>query len=516
MTEAKPNGALERHWADAIAAEVTRSREDHHVSTGISPSGEIHVGNLREVMTGEILTRAIRDAGKTAALHYFADDFDPLRRVYPFLDKATFEPHLGKPISRIPCPCSGHPSYSEHFLAPFLASLPRLGIHLEVFRSSQVYGSGRMVPLIVRALEQRDRIATILEEVTGRETPPDWSPFQVVCAGCGRMTQARVRGFSAADETVDYSCGCGSEGAVPMAGGGKLQWRIDWPARWTLLEVTVEPFGKDHASRGGSYDAGVRIIREVFGAAPPHPVPYEWINLRGRGDMSSSKGNVVAIAEVLDAVPPEVMRYLIARARPMKTISFDPGRPLLSLVDEYEALEEKGTAPRLVELCRVEEFHPVGVPFRHLVNVWQMATGDFDQAVRILERGGYRVDDREALRQRFDQARAWLDRFAPDEEKFSLQPTLPAAAAKLTTAQKKFLSLLADRLEAGMDGVGIHRLIYDLKDAAGLGGPGEAFRAIYLALLGKNSGPRAGWFLSILETEFVRARFREAAAAPPA
>jgi lysyl-tRNA synthetase class 1 len=497
VTGKTPAGSAETHWADTIAAELTRARGDHHLSTGISPSGEIHVGNLREVMTGDILTRAIRDAGKTAALHYFADDFDPLRRVYPFLDKKAFEPHLGKPISRIPCPCSGHPSYSEHFLEPFLASLPRLGIDLEVFRSSQVYGSGRMVPLIIKALEQRDRLATILEEITGRETVPGWSPFQVVCTGCGRMTQAKVRGFSAADETVDYSCGCGSEGSVPMAGGGKLQWRIDWPARWTLLEVTVEPFGKDHASRGGSYDAGVRIIREVFGAEPPHPVPYEWINLRGRGDMSSSKGNVVAIAEVLDAVPPEVMRYLIARARPMKTIS----------------LEEKGTAPRIIELCRVEGFRPVGVPFRHLVSVLQMAAGNFGQAVRILERGGHRVDDRDGLRQRFDQARVWLDRFAPDEEKFSIQETLPATAANLTAAQKKFLSLFADRLTPEMDGEGIHRLIYELKDEAGLEGPREAFQAIYLVLLDKRSGPRAGWFLSILETDFVRTRFREAAAA---
>lgn len=502
-----------QHWADRIAERVAPIRNSHTISTGISPSGEIHVGNLREVLTGELLTRAIRDAGKPAALHYFADDFDPLRRVYPFLEKSTYEPLLGKPICAIPCPCSRHTSYSEHFLEPFLRSLPRLGIHLEVLRSSELYAAGRMNRLIVQALQARDRIAAILAEQTGKEVSPEWSPFQVICTGCGKMTRARVTGFSEERERIDYACECGSKGTVPMAGGGKLQWRVDWPARWKLLGVTVEPFGKDHASRGGSFDTGVRIIRDVFQGQPPEGVPYEWINLRGRGDMSSSKGNVVAIAQILEALPAEAMRFLIVRARPMKTISFDPGRPLLSLVDEFEALEATGISPRVVELCRVEGYRRVGIPFRHLVSVIQMAAGDFLQAEKILERGGYRADDQEALQERLRQAQQWLERFAPEEEKFSLRMTLPPETAELDAAQREVLRLLADRLEGGMTGESIHKLIYVVREAAGMESPKQAFQAIYLALLGQQSGPRAGWFLAFLEIDFVKKRFRAAAAA---
>lgn len=500
------------HWVDRIAARVAPISNSHIISTGISPSGEIHVGNLREVLTGELLARALRDAGKAAALHYFADDFDPLRRVYPFLDASIYEPLIGKPICSIPCPCSEHASYSEHFLEPFLRSLPRLGIHLEVLRSSELYAAGRMNRLIVQALQGRDRIAAILAEQTGKEVAPEWSPFQVVCAGCGKMTGGRVTGFSEEGKTVDYACECGSKGTVPMAGGGKLQWRVDWPARWKLLGVTVEPFGKDHASRGGSFDTGVRIIREVFEGEPPEGVPYEWINLRGRGDMSSSKGNVVAIAEVLEALPAEAMRFLIVRARPLKTISFDPGRPLLSLVDEFEALEAKGSSPRVVELCKVEGYRRVGIPFRHLVSVIQMAAGDFPQAEKILERGGYRAADREALQERLGQAQQWLERFAPEEEKFSIRETLPPEAAGLDAAQRNVLRLLADRLEKGMTGESIHQLIYEVREAAGMESPKQIFQAIYLAILGQPSGPRAGWFLAFLEIAFVKKRFLKAAA----
>ena len=39
----------------------------------------------------------------------------------------------------------------------------------------------------------------------------------------------------------------------------------------------------------------------------------------------------------------------------------------------------------------------------------------------------------------------------------------------------------------------------------------ELFQAIYLALLGKPRGPRAGWFVAALGAECCAARFREAA-----
>jgi lysyl-tRNA synthetase class 1 len=39
--------------------------------------------------------------------------------------------------------------------------------------------------------------------------------------------------------------------------------------------------------------------------------------------------------------------------------------------------------------------------------------------------------------------------------------------------------------------------------------PQEAFSAIYLSFLGKESGPQAGWLLASLEHEFVVTRLTE-------
>ena len=62
-----------------------------------------------------------------------------------------------------------------------------------------------------------------------------------------------------------------------------------------------------------------------------------------------------------------------------------------------------------------------------------------------------------------------------------------------------------------LDGEAIHALVYSLAREVPGAKPAELFQAIYLALLGKPRGPRAGWFVAALGAEFSAARFCEAA-----
>lgn len=500
-----------QHWADAVASEVAAGGRAPVISTGISPSGEIHIGNMREVLTADAVYRALNDLGVATGFHFVADNFDPLRKVSPFLDRETYAPLVGRPLSEIPCPCGEHESYAAHFLEPFLESLGKLHVHVDVVRADELYKSGRMNQRIVTALQRRDVIVAILKELTGKDMGDDWSPFVPMCNACGRMNGTRVTGFDGGQETVDFTCKCGAAGTLPMAGGGKLQWRIDWPARWLTLGVTVEPFGKDHSTRGGSYDTGIRIAREVFEYEPPHPIPYEWISLKGQGDMSSSKGNVLSIGHMLKVVPPEVLRYMVMRAKPVKTIKFDPGRPLAQLVDQVDDATAKGRDERAMELSRAAGFEPVGVPYKHLVMVAQVARFDLDRVMEILERTGYPGVSRTAVADRLEYASQWLAEFAPEEEKYTVQERLPEEAAGLTEDQRRFLSLLAAGLNDGMEGAAIHDLIYHVSEQFEGTPPAELFQAIYLSLLGKARGPRAGSFIAILGPGFCKGRFAEAA-----
>jgi len=499
-----------RHWADRVAREAAEKSSKHLISTGITPSGDIHIGNMREILTGDAIFRALSDRGVECRFNYIADNFDPLRRVYPFLDAAVFEPCVGKPLCRIPCPCGEHTNYSEHFLLPFIEALERLGVQVEVIRAEDEYRNGAFDDVAITALEQQATIKKIMEEETGKEVEDSWSPFNVVCTDCGKMTTTTVTGFDADGKTVSYTCECGTEGTLPIAGNGKLTWRVDWPARWKVFGVTIEPFGKDHASRGGSYDTGSRIARDVYGIEPPHPVPYEWISLRGKGDMSSSKGNVITISQVLDVVPADVLRYFIFRSVPNKSLTFQPGLPLLSLVDEYDAAANNEDTQRAVELSRTGDEAPLGVPYRHIVSLIQTTSGDIDKILEILKRNGIEIEDRNRLEERVACGTRWLDTFAPPEAKFELQDSLPERAKEFSDEQKRLLAALAERLQPGMNADEIHNLVYDIKEELGMA-PGDVFKAIYVSLLAKDRGPRAGWFLSSLDMGFLKQRLAEAA-----
>ena len=104
------------HWADVIAEKLEKSGP-HTIATGITPSGPVHIGNMREVMTAEAVYRALLDRGVEAKLIYIADTYDRLRRLYPFLPE-SFTEHIGKPLSEIPCPLGCCASYADHFLNP--------------------------------------------------------------------------------------------------------------------------------------------------------------------------------------------------------------------------------------------------------------------------------------------------------------------------------------------------------------------------------------------------------------
>ncbi len=500
------------HWADVVAAQVPEDRI-HHIATGITPSGPIHIGNMREVLTGDLVYKAIRNRGLDAELLYFADDFDPLRKVYPFLPE-HFSEYVGKPISDIPCPCGECGSYAEHYLTPFLNALKELDISPRVMYSSREYRGGSYTEEIRRALQSAGTIRAILERVSGRSLPEDWSPFYPICTACGTISRAKILEHEESSHRVRYRCACGGEGWADYSRGeGKLVWRVDWPMRWAHFGITVEPFGKDHASAGGSYDTGKEIVTGVYHSPPPFPVVYEWISLKGRGEMHSSKGVVITINEMLDIVPPEVLRYLIVRTRPEKTIDFDPGMGLISLIDEYDRVAASGVG-REYELSRISTI-PTRIPFRHMVTVVQIAH-DENGIFRCLARSGYNVSDHDNILKQAERVTFWLRRYAPPSVKFSVQEELPKVAQDLTREQRIALQEYARVLEnlTRWSAEELHNTVYEVAEQQNVPAK-DVFMAMYLAFLGQQRGPRLGWFLEALGKEFVMMRLGEAVRSAP-
>lgn len=500
------------------------------LATAITPSGPIHVGNLREILTTEAIYRALKERGVDAELLYIGDTFDPLRRVYPFLPP-SYEKYIGMPLSEIPCPCGSHEHYAAHFLEPFFESLKEIGIRPRREYAHEMYGSGKYNEAIRIALDSAGKIREIMKRIAKRELPSSWMPFNVKCSSCGRLDGEITSYVYPIARYVCRSCGTDGEVDLTVGGVGKLPWRVDWPARWCMLDVTFEAFGKDHAAAGSSWDTGSEIVREVYHHDPPMPLVYEFIQLKGKGAMHSSTGTAISAEEILRMTPPEVLRFLLMKYEPSRHIDFDAGLGLLDLVDEYDryervyfGVEEEGVGMK--EVKRVYELSqpypetipskpPVQIPYRHLVTLIQIA-GDWKGVLQILRRNG-EVDalsarDEEKLRERVEKVRYWLERFAPDAVRFSVQKYPPKI--EITSEQKKLLAALKDALEGAewkpeIIHNTIHTVAAEHEKVLGRTPTKELFTLIYRIFLGKDRGPRAGYFLHSLEKSFVLQRMAE-------
>jgi lysyl-tRNA synthetase, class I len=479
-------------WARRTAENLlaTHGEDPHVVVTGISPSGNIHVGNLREVLVAEAVVKALRAQGSEVRFVFHADTADPLRKIAPGVP-ADFEDYIGHSLSRVPDPEGCHASYAEHFLSPFEEALKRMEMDVEVLRSHELYEEGFYTEVTREALEHTDALRGILQEVSGRKMPEHWSPY-LPRRTSGKLTGARVLEHLSEENKVVFVDEDGWEEVADYSKGeGKLGWRVELAARWKALRVTFEPFGKDHTSRGGSTDTADQMAREVFRYPVPGRYEYEWIQIKGKGAMSSSKGIVLLPGALLEIMPPDALRRMILGRDPARALDLDLAEGFPRFMDEYRAETEERP-----------------VPFAHLVTVSQTAAGDLLIAAEMLRRSGYEeaASDPEKLHQDLTYARNWVEEWAPESYRFGVRDEVPPEVADLNAEQRHYLAVSAGLLEDGMDGDAVQNLLYSTAVELGLK-PKAAFGAVYTALLGKKSGPKAGSFVAGLDTDFVRERF---------
>lgn len=497
------------YWLDQAVAEIIAKIPSGKIilSSGISPSASYHIGHFREILTVEAMTWALMQVGREAEHIHVVDNFDPLRKRYEFLPE-DFEEYVGQPVCLIPDPEGDcHKTYADHFYSEFETNIHRLGIFPTIIKSYEdLYRPGKMADRFEDVLTHLEEIHEIFKTVSNRELEEDWTPIQVL-GDDSKYFNAKASAWDKKTRTI--------EGKSYADGHAKLNWRLDWPARWTVLGVQVEPFGRELASAGSAHQTGVLFARKVFGIEPPMAVaPYEPIHMVGDSKkMSSSLGNLITPEDALKVMPPEVLRYFVVRSRPERKIHFDPGLGLMNLIDEY-AKVQNGELPEFKEAYEFASALEGGdknkisnIPFNHLVSLYQSAQGNVDEALKALERTGYKVGDQEVLKNEFEYVRNWLDVYAPNEVKFEVQQDLPEV--DLTEEQKKFLATLATSLEGekSIDGQKMHELIYAAKESADLE-PKVAFQALYQVILRQDHGPKAGWFLASLDKDWLVKRLK--------
>ncbi len=520
------------HWADVTAQALAHKGSKHIISTGITPSGEFHIGHLREILTGDMISRAAKLAGLDVDFIFIVDDADPLRKVYPFLHE-EYSKYIGHQIGKIPAPDNeGKPDiesfenggicYADYFLNPFLEALEKIGVKPRIIKNLHSYQSGKFNEVSKIACDKADQIKEIIERVSGRDLPEKWFPWSPLDSK-GSLEGVEVVGYQY--PLVYWKDSHGVEGESDITKGeGKLPWRIDWPAKWAWIGVTCEAFGKDHGAAGGSYSTG-REICQLFGHQPPQPLTYEWISLKGKGAMSSSSGNTIGPIEALELVPPEILRLLIAQSKPNKAIEFDTGMSLVNLADEYERLisrdfqeelsvedlsrrrkvqiEDSIGALNMSKINLEDSFETSNVTFRHLSLLAQTKTSD----ELIWKSLGYDGNNQpsDSLIDRLEKMKLWIkSKHLPDEMRISIIDSPdPATFAEFSDEEVKVLSAMKNELsscEWNVDDIG--NAIPNSARTNGLS-PKIAYNVAYLALMGREKGPRLAPILVEIEQHRV-------------
>lgn len=519
------------HWADRVADQIIRERGDLDVYTcasGITPSGTVHIGNFREIISVDLVVRALRARGKNVRFIYSWDDYDVFRKVpLNMPNQDILAEHLRYPITLVPDTTGRDSSYARHHEVDVESVLPEVGIHPEYLYQSERYRSNMYAEGMRISLQNRNRLKEILNRYRDEQhkmtDDDDYWPTAAFCCKCNKDTTEMVDYDGEYELTYKCtSCGHVERADLRTSKEIKLGWRVDWPMRWQYEHTVFEPAGKDHHSQGGSFDTARLVADEVFHWPAPVSFRYDFIGIKGgAGKMSSSSGNVTTLRDVLSVYPPEIVRYLFAGTRPDTefTISFD--LDVMKTYEDYDKTErivwgvDKAKSDnlfakekRIYELSQVDGM-PEEMPyqltggFRHLCNLLQINGGDIDKVIATI--GDIKPSQEKAFRTRAKCAWFWITECAPEEFRFALKNPEAADYKKVDLAPAELAAvqgICKDVLPVmeGLEDKALAEKVYEVAGNCGIETK-QLFTAVYQVLIGKDQGPRLANFMRIIGRE---------------
>jgi lysyl-tRNA synthetase class 1 len=542
-----------RLWEDALADEVIATRAVHGLTgpvvcaSGLSPSGPIHLGNLREVFTTHLVAEALRRRGEDVVHLNSWDDYDRFRKVPAGVDP-SFEQYVGMPLAEVPDPTGGGTgSWADHFMDELRDSLELLGIRMTERRQSQLYPAGTYNAQIRHAMDERGLVFDTLagQQTAGRHEQSlsdrrrAYYPFKPYCTEC-RRDDTRVAAYDGT--TVTWECRHGHAGEMSLADGaeisGKLVWKVDWPMRWAFEHVAFEPAGIDHHAPTGSFTVGRMLVADVYGGRAPDTAVYGIVSLPGATTkMSSSVGGALIPATALDVIEPAILRWLYIRRLPAQPFQIDlTPKGVQRLYDEWDRLVgdvgRPDASPDDIAIHHEAIASSAGdvtctarpVSFRLLASVADLTQGQPGQIARIVgaHLGVDVTGDPSALLQslqpRLDCAIHYATELVPEAQRTRVRAAFAADVhAALAAPMRRAVDELADGMGRDWTLEGLTALVYAIpKRLLGLDADDEPtpgvkaaqrdfFRAVYRLLVDAETGPR----LPTLLLSIGEARARE-------
>lgn len=470
--------------ADEVVVEAERRATKVVCASGLSPSGVIHLGNLREVMSPHLVADELRRRGTDVEHLISWDDYDRFRKVPAGIDGVdeSWAEHVGKPLTSVPPPPgSAHDSWGAHFRAKAEEGFAALGIRYRGISQTAQYTSGAYTEQILAAMRMRRQIDAILAQYrtlpgaddedtqaalnsgSGAATEDDGSggaeyyPYKPYCTVCG-TDNTTITAYDDDTTEMTYTCACGHTETVLLRDfrSGKLVWKVDWPMRWAYEKVVFEPSGVDHQSPGSSFQVGLELA-PLFGWERPFGPGYSFVGFGGVAKISSSRGGAPDVGDALQVMEAPVLRWQYARRRMNQSFDVAFGSELQRLYDEWDALARKvesGTAGDAEVAARVRSIgtadgplpvtpHPMS--FRTLASLVDLSTGDAAQLLRLVQQVDPEATSLDVLQPRLNRVETWVATQMPPEERTTVRATPNTdALAALEPSEREAISLLLD------------------------------------------------------------------------
>lgn len=521
---AQSQSSTETDWVSRFADEVIAESERRApgkpvvVASGLSPSGPIHLGNLREVMTPHLVADEIRRRGHTVRHLISWDDYDRFRKVPNGVEgvDASWAEHIGKPLTSVPAPAgSVYANWSEHFKAAMTAALDELGVEYDGISQTEQYLAGTYREQVLHAMRHRGDIDAVLDRYRTKKDPAaggakggkkpqqkkvdeaeleaeagsgaageddgggsaGYFPYKPYCGNCEKDLTT-VTSYDDESTELNYTCtACGFAETVRLKefNRGKLVWKVDWPMRWAFEGVIFEPSGVDHSSPGSSFVVGGQIVREIFDGVQPIGPMYAFVGISGMAKMSSSKGGVPTPADALKIMEAPLLRWLYARRRPNQSFKIAFDQEIQRLYDEWDSLGRKVADGSVLPADAAAYARAIGtaagelpstprpLPYRTLASVADITAGAEDQTLRILGEldPSSPLTSLDEVRPRLDRAENWITTQVPAEARTIVRDEPDKELlGSLDEQGRESLRLLMEGLDSHWSLDGLTTLVY--------------------------------------------------------
>ncbi|MHA1945129.1 MAG: lysine--tRNA ligase [Candidatus Hodarchaeales archaeon] len=537
------------HWIDKLTEDLIThwpSTKKFNCNCGISISGKQHVGRLRgEIVLTNAVVQELKNKGFSATHYLILYTSDPWKgkeaQLNSFSDPEKAKKYINWRLVDVPDPTGKKSSWVDYFWQDFGKPLPKFGKRIKIIRTHEFYKTEEMKQTIRKLIKQREAVRVILNKYRqDNPFPKNWIPFNPLCNKCNRIGTTTALEIDIESFKVRYSCSeCEDEGWSDMQ-LGKLTWRLEWLAIWYTLNIHFEPYGKDHATPGGSRDSCIEVLETILKSSGPYGFWNEWVGYsEGRsdhGDMTSSGFIGFTPTTWLKYADSQVLRYLYLKPPPRRRIvlgldkipnyisEYDKAQRIYYGIEPFDDESELKTIRRSYEIAhfnKVPSYIGFQLDFTQAIILTQLVEkgkAGTKQAIEKLQATGILTEEvtddiQKHIHTRLKQAAEWISDCAPSHLRIAIPEEIPKGILSQIDSEMKIIiiDLVATFNEISWTEEEIKNSMIAIKGKFSLSRKQmtQFFGALYQILLGTSRGPRFAPFIAALEKEWVINRLSE-------